>query len=53
MEQWILTSINSTVLVLEESKHARVLTKDDEDQLWGSGVLCTKTPKAVQKWYFL
>ena len=31
-----------------ETKHARVLTRDDEDKLWRSGVMGTKTPKALQ-----
>jgi len=29
-------------------KHARVLTTDDEERLWRSGVMGTKTPKALQ-----
>ena len=29
-------------------KHARVLTTDDEERLWKSGVMGTKTPKALQ-----
>ena len=33
-------------------KHARVLTKDDEDKLWKSGVMGTKTPKALQNAVF-
>ena len=36
-----------------EIKHARVLTKDDEDKLWRTGVMGTKTPKALQKCCFL
>ena len=28
-------------------KHARVLTIDDEERLWKSGVMGTKTPKAL------
>ena len=33
-------------------KHARVLTKDDEDKLWRSGVMGTITPKALQNAVF-
>jgi len=35
-----------------EIKHARVLTKDDEDKLWRTGVMGTKTPKALQNAVF-
>jgi hypothetical protein len=42
MEQWIPTGIG------RETKHARVLSKDDEDKLWRSAVMGTKTPKALQ-----
>ena len=35
-----------------EIKHARVLTKDDEDKLWSTGVMGTKTPKALQNALF-
>lgn len=31
-----------------EVKHARVLTKEDEDRLWRTGVMGTTTPKALQ-----
>ena len=51
MVQWILTSISfilRSVGVGREVKHARVLTKDDEEKLWQSGVMDTKTPKALQ-----
>ena len=35
-----------------QTKHARVLTKDDEDKLWNSGVMGTRTPRAVQNAVF-
>ena len=33
-------------------KHARVLTKDDEEKLWKTGVMGTKTSKALQNAVF-
>jgi len=30
-----------------ETKHTRVLTKDDEEKLWRSGVMGTRTPKML------
>ena len=35
-----------------QTKHARVPTKDDEDKLWNSGVMGTRTPRAVQNAVF-
>ena len=35
-----------------EIKHARVLTKDDEEKLWRSGIMGTNTPKALQNVVF-
>ena len=35
-----------------EIKYARVLTKDDEEKLWRSGVMGTNTPKALQNAVF-
>ena len=35
-----------------ETKHARVLTRDDEDKLWKSGVMGTRTPRALQNAVF-
>ena len=35
-----------------EIKHARVLTKDDEEKLWRSGVMGTSTPKAFKMLFF-
>ena len=35
-----------------EVKHARVLTKEDEEKLWRSGVMGTNTPKALQNAVF-
>ena len=33
----------------QETKHARVLTRDDEDKLWKSSVMGTRTSRALQK----
>ena len=35
-----------------EIKHARVLSKDDEEKLWKSGVLGTSSPRALQNAVF-
>ena len=35
-----------------EVKHAHVLTKEDEDKLWSSGILGTTSPKALQNAVF-
>ena len=35
-----------------EIKRARVLTKDEEEKLWRSGVMGTQTPKALQNAVF-
>ena len=38
--------------VHREIKYARVLTKDDEEKLWRSGVMGTMTPKSLQNAVF-
>ena len=35
-----------------ETKHARVLTRGNEDKLWNSGVMGTRTPRALQNAVF-
>ena len=49
MEQSISTSINSTLLMLEEKENTPgyMLTRDDEGKLSRSGVVSMKTPNAT------